>query len=256
MRISQWPRIFTYSAGTLLLASSVGLFLSLWAGAGLIHPCEPLTGLNWAEFLRLLGGLELAVAMVCLFGKQVNWQTGLVLWLALIFAAYLSGLWWIGCHGGLTGYMLDFATALAISAKTTQCLFDDLFVYLLTGSLLAAVAVWRQPPSFNPPVTPRDTPLVECGDNLVSHKPSAATWVRTLKISCGTCGGHIEFPTRLFGAEVACPHCQARITLAKPAPLKMTCPGCSVHLEFPSHARGQNVLCPQCQLAVTLNITA
>src|ERR1035441_5498777 len=43
------------------------------------------------------------------------------------------------------------------------------------------------------------------------------SFMKHLKNTCPHCGGGIEFPPNGVGEWIACPHCQERIQLAKPA---------------------------------------
>jgi hypothetical protein len=44
----------------------------------------------------------------------------------------------------------------------------------------------------------------------------ATVLVRSLKISCTACGGHVEFPTNILGEKIPCPHCAKTVTLSNP----------------------------------------
>lgn len=40
--------------------------------------------------------------------------------------------------------------------------------------------------------------------------------MKTYKIACHACGGHIEFPDTLSGQIINCPHCSLSVALAVP----------------------------------------
>jgi len=76
--------------------------------------------------------------------------------------------------------------------------------------------------------------------------------IESIKMSCHSCGVHIEFAIQYIGQKIPCPHCQTTITLQKPENLKMSCFFCKEHIEFPSHATGQKIPCPHCAKTITL----
>ncbi len=230
MKTASLPQTFIYSAGTLLLAAALGMFFSIEAGRGLIHPHEPLSGISLPAFFCIVGGLELAVALICLFGQNALLQTSLVLWLAINLAVYQAGLWWMGIIGGFKGCLGDVSAAFGVSAGTADLLLKALVLYLLTGSLFSLLWSWKTKLSAKTP------------DSADSH----------LKISCPSCGGHIRFASQNLGQKIPCPHCQKETILRKPGLLKMSCYFCKEHIEFPSHAIGHKMRCPHCKNDITL----
>jgi hypothetical protein len=230
MKTASLPRLFGYSAGVLLLAAALVLFISVWAGTRLIHPHEPLFGMSLPGFFCIVGGFELAVATICLFGQNTFLQAVLVLWLAMNFAAYQAGLWWMGVNGGYKGYLGDVSAAFGISAGTADMLLKILVLYLLVGSLFSFLWPWIKRES------------TESQGNTDGY----------MKTSCPACGGHIQFAAQNVGQKISCPHCQKETTLRMPGLLKMSCYFCKEHIEFPSHAIGHKMRCPHCKNDITL----
>lgn len=230
MKTTSLPRLFIYSAGVLLLAAVLGMFFSIEAGRGLIHPHEPLSGINLPVFFSIVGGLELAVALICLFGQNALLQTSLVLWLAINLGVYQGGLWWLGISGGFKGYLGGVSGAFGISVGIADLILKILVLYLLTGSLFSLLWSWAK----KPPAEPQDN--VD-GD---------------LKTVCPSCGGHIRFASQNLGQKIPCPHCQKETILRKSGLLKMSCYFCKEHIEFPSHAIGHKMRCPHCKNDITL----
>src|SRR5208283_609329 len=113
-------RLFAYSAGALLLAAAMGMFISIIAGAGLVHLHDPLFRIPMPRFFWIIGGFELLIALICLFGKQtsLSFQVTLVFLLALNFTVYQVSLWWIGENGGFKDYLGDLSIAFGISCST------------------------------------------------------------------------------------------------------------------------------------------
>ncbi len=220
-------RLFTDSAGTLFLAAGVALFMSTGASAGFVQPRDPLLGISMPMVFWIVGVVELSIGMVCLFGDQAWLKLNLVLWFALNFCAYQFGLFWVAGPRSFNGYWSNLADAFGISSVVINLILKIAFLYLLTGSFALVVWSWLQ------------KPVLEKGDDL--------------KVSCPACGVHIQFPAKNLGQKIACPHCQAAVTLRKPESLmKMTCVLCGEHIEFPAHALGQKIQCPHCAKTITL----
>src|ERR1035437_10408835 len=84
-------RLFTDSAGALLLALAVAMFISNRANARFTLPHDPLLMISMRTTFWIMGAIELVVALVCLFGKQLRFKAVLVLWLAVNLFAYQIG---------------------------------------------------------------------------------------------------------------------------------------------------------------------
>ena len=230
MKTASLPRLFTYSAGALLLAAALGLFISVWSGSGLSHPHDPLFGMSQPEFFWIVGGLEFIIALICIFGKRVFLQANLVLWLAMNFVVYQAGLWMMDVSGGFNGYLGDVGATFGIPVSLADLMLKILVAYLLSGGLLALLCTWIKQESG------------ESQGDTEGH----------LKTSCSACGGHIQFATQNVGQMISCPHCQKAFTLRKPDLLKMSCFFCKEHIEFPYHAIGEKMPCPHCNMDITL----
>jgi hypothetical protein len=230
MQTSNLPRLFTYSTGALLLAAALGMFISVCVGIGRIHPHDPLFTIPITNLFWIIGGLELLIALICLFGKQVILQVALVFWLAMNFIVYQIGLWLTGISGGFKGYLGDMSAAFGISCGTADMMLKTMVLYLFTGSSLSLLWLWTKK---------------ESGD-------ARSNTNGCLKTCCPACGGHITFPSQNLGQKIPCPHCQMTITLRKPENLKMACFFCKGHIEFPVHAIGEKIPCPHCNMDITL----
>jgi uncharacterized paraquat-inducible protein A len=99
-------------------------------------------------------------------------------------------------------------------------------------------------------ITLCNPPLVAATPGRIERRQEAL--VRTLKIACTKCGGHIEFSTNFFGERIPCPHCQTSIILQKAEIFKMSCLSCDGRIAFPSHAIGERIPCPHCNVDITL----
>jgi hypothetical protein len=225
-----WVHLFIRWAGALLLALAlVNLIQAGTSGPSLIV-LDPLLGIPLRLAVLAVGGLELVVALICLFGRQAGLQSGLIAWLATNFAVYRAGLLWQGCHTqwGCLGNPLD---RLRLLPSLADHGLYFLLACLLLGGYAALVWLW-----FGEPASVRN-------------------WkerIEGLKMSCPACGVHIKFALQYLGQKIPCPHCRANITLRKPDRLKMSCYFCQEHIEFPTHAIGEKMPCPHCKMDITL----
>jgi DNA-directed RNA polymerase subunit RPC12/RpoP len=223
-------KLFTSSAGALLLFLATTLFIGNATNASLISPRDPLLMISIRNTFWIIGVLELGVALVCFFGKRDGLKAALVLWLVLNLCVYQIGLAWSAGGRAPIGFLGNLANAFGMSLSATYLLLKTGFLYLLAGS--AASLFW----------------------NWVLER---RRWANpSLKMSCAQCGGHVEFFLRNLGQKVPCPHCQTAITLRKPDNLKMSCFFCQEHIEYPAHAIGEKLKCPHCHKDITLKETA
>jgi DNA-directed RNA polymerase subunit RPC12/RpoP len=242
---TNWIKPFIYSAGGILLAAALIRFL-IAAGH---HPAlalpEPLLGIPLRYALLAVGTLELIVAGICLFGKNARLQAAWLAWLGTNFVVFQIGLVWMHVHPQTTclGSLTD---PLDLARGFTGEIMTFLPFYVLLGSFAALMAPWLAKQKVGQASSLSKAASAAC------PSPATPAYARFLKISCTACGGHIEFPTNLFGGQIPCPHCQSVITLQKAASIKMACPACGGHLEFPDHAQGQQIPCPHCQTQITL----
>lgn len=218
---------FTNSAGVLLTAAGVAMFISNGANAGFVPPHDPLFEISMPVMFWIVGSIGLGVGMVCLFGKLASVKLSLVLWFALNFCAYWLGLVWIAGPHSFDGYWGGLADSFGISPLTLNLILEMACLYLLAGS--SALLAWSR--------------LRQITEQKAGY----------LKIPCPSCGGKIKFPPADMGRQIPCPHCQVILTLRKPEDMmKMVCVLCGGHVEFPAHALGQKIPCPHCAKTITL----
>ena len=99
--------------------------------------------IEFHDLLRVVGGLELVVALVCFFSKRVYLQAGLVAWLTTNFVMYRLGLLWVGYHKPCPclGNLTDM---LHISSQTADTAMKIILAYLLIGSYATLFWLWRR----------------------------------------------------------------------------------------------------------------
>jgi len=186
---------------------------------------EPMLGIPIRYAVLLIGGLELTVALICLFGKPTGLQIGWVAWLTSNFIVYRVSLFTMHCHPQSTciGSLTD---PLKLSRGISGWMMTLTPLYLLSGSYAAVSWLW-----------------------LENRRAKAAKFIR---MSCPACGVHIQFAVRNLGQKIPCPHCQKTVSLRQPELLRMSCFFCQGHIEFPAHAIGEKMPCPHCNMDITL----
>lgn len=224
-------QLFIRLAGALLLAMAAVNLISVGIFKPSLLVFDPLLGIPFRYSTLTVGGLELLVGLVCLFGKEAGLQVGLIAWLITNFAVYRVGLFWQGCHT-LWGSLNNPLDTLYLLSGATNQGFYIILASLLLGSYVALIWLWGGKSS---------TP---------NHLKRTAT--ESLEISCPFCGVLIKFAPQSLFQRVSCPQCQKTITLRKPTFLKMACTFCHEHIEFPSHAIGAKIPCPHCKMDITL----
>ena len=187
---------------------------------------EPMLGFPLRYTVLIVGGFELVVALICLFGKQVGFQMCWLAWLATNFFVYRIGLYWMHSHpqASCIGSLTD---PLHLAPGISGIIIGIIPFYLLLGSYAGVIWLWLQ-------------------------EGRTGQAVEMLKMSCPSCGIHIKFASQNLGQKISCPKCQKSITLRKPDLLKIACFFCQEHIEFPSHAIGEKMPCPHCNMDITL----
>ena len=233
---TRWIKPFLCSAGAILLGAAAIRFAIAAGSAKTLDLPEPMLGFPIRYAALAVGGFELLIALVCLFGKQVGLQTACLAWLATNFIAYWVCLLAMHCHPQATciGSLTD---PLRLSRGTIGSIMALLPLYLLLGSYAALPCLWFGKPE---PVG-----ATERGGSGCSPSPE-------LKMPCPGCGTHIQFPAEYAGCRTQCPICQRTMVLRLPENLRMSCPSCQQHIEFPAHAVGQRIPCPHCNMGIIL----
>jgi hypothetical protein len=220
---------FIYSSGGILLAAALVRFVIAAGSAPMLAMPEPLLGLPIRYAVLLVGGVELVVALICLFGRRRGLQLGLLVLATVIYLVYWIAIFMMRRHPQTTciGSLTD---PLQFARGTPGIVIGLLPFYLLLGSCAAIIWLWWAGRRAGKPVT--------------------------LKMSCPSCGIHIKFARQNLGQMIPCPKCKKTIALRKPDLLKMACFFCQEHIEFPPHAIGEKIPCPHCKMDITLKETA
>jgi hypothetical protein len=219
-------KLFIHAAGGLLLAAAMQRFIIAAGSAPVLSLPDFFFFIPLRDAVLLVGGLELATALVCLYGRRVGFQLGLLAWMATNFAVYRLGLVAMAQHpqGTCIGSLTD---PLHFARGITGYIMELIPFCLLIGSYAGGIWFWLH-----------DRRLREAAE--------------LLKMACPACGVHLKFSRQNVGQKTVCPHCEIAITLRKPDFLKMACFFCKEHIEFPAHATGEKLPCPHCGRDITL----
>jgi hypothetical protein len=136
-------RLFYCSAAMVLLVTAAAKFISSAGHAKILLERDPVTGFQFRDLFRIVGGIEIAVAVVCIFSKRICLSAGLMAWLATSFLAYRTCLVWIGYHWPCSclGNLTD---ALHIPPQTADTVMKIILAYLLIGSYATLFWLWKQ----------------------------------------------------------------------------------------------------------------
>jgi hypothetical protein len=134
---------FLYSAAVVLLLTAAAKFVSSFGHGTILQTRDPLTGFQFQDLFRMVGGIEVAVALVCIFSKRTWLPAGLVAWLATGFLAYRIGLVAVGYHRPCS-CMGNLTDALHIPPQTADTAMKIILAYLLIGSYASLFWLWRQ----------------------------------------------------------------------------------------------------------------
>src|SRR6202007_3241282 len=108
----------TYFSGALLLALALSLFLvNHTSPVYIVWPGDPVFSMPLRHFFWIIGGLMLAVSVVCIFDDHPIPQMSALACLATIFAVYQVGVYLKGFHS-LSGYLGGFPRTFGASTHS------------------------------------------------------------------------------------------------------------------------------------------
>jgi hypothetical protein len=136
-------RWFLYSAAVVLFLTAAAKYISSFGHGTILQARDPLIGLQFQDLFRIIGGIETAVALVCIFSRRIWLAEGLVAWLATSFLAYRIGLVAVGYHRPCS-CMGNLTDALHIPPQTADTAMKIILAYLLIGSYASLFWLWRQ----------------------------------------------------------------------------------------------------------------
>ena len=137
-------RLFIWSAGALFFITGMAKLVSAIGSADVLRMRDPILAIPFRYLFVLAGGLELAIAFFCVFGRRMELQVGSIAWLATVFLVYRLGLWLIDYHKGCSclGNLME---VLHISQEMAGQIMRGVLVYLLVGSYVLLVwLLWHR----------------------------------------------------------------------------------------------------------------
>ncbi len=131
------------SAGLILGITGIAKVWSSLGNSKFLALVDPIIGIKFGQLMLMVGMVEIAIALICFFGKRQSLALGLEAWLSTNFVVYRLGLLWIGwkkpcsCLGNLTD-------ALHISPQTADNIMKVVLAYLLFGSYGLLIWQWKR----------------------------------------------------------------------------------------------------------------
>src|SRR6187397_2652616 len=104
----KWVQNFICCAGVVLLVAALFRFVIAAGNAPALAMPDPMFGIPLRDSVWIVGVLELAVALLCLFGRNTSLQIACLTWLVTNFFVICISAFWMGLHpqgtciGGLT----------------------------------------------------------------------------------------------------------------------------------------------------------
>lgn len=136
-------QFYIVSVGVLLFLIGFIKLIGSFASSRVFLTSDPIFGILYRDTLRIVGAFEVGIALVCILGRHIGLQIGLVAWLATNFVLYRLGLVLIGYHKPCSclGNLTD---ALHISPQVADNIMKVVLAYLLIGSYGLLFRQWKQ----------------------------------------------------------------------------------------------------------------
>jgi hypothetical protein len=134
---------FLYSACFLLLTTALAKLISSLGKSHILALPDPIFIIPFRWMFCIGGIVEMAVAYVCFFSKNIGLRAALVAVLSTNFVLYRLGLWLVGWHRPCPclGSLTD---ALRISSQNADAIMKIILAYLLFGSYTILFWRWQQ----------------------------------------------------------------------------------------------------------------
>ncbi len=90
----------------------------VWSASGnskFLSLVNPIIGIKFGHLFLMVGMVEIAIALICFFGKRQSLALGLVAWLSTNFVVYRLGPWWL--HWNNHAVVLATSRTLSISLR-------------------------------------------------------------------------------------------------------------------------------------------
>jgi len=134
---------FLWGCAMVLTIAACAKLVSSFGVAGILQYPDPVFSIPFQDVMRVVGTIELIVALICLFNKSIWLRAGLVAWLATNFLLYRLAVFLVGyrkpcsCLGNLTD-------ALHIKPQIFDTAMKIILAYLLIGSYATLFWLWKE----------------------------------------------------------------------------------------------------------------
>jgi hypothetical protein len=141
--IPNWMSWLVYTFAAILVVTGLAKVWTAFSHTKLLTVIDPVLGVQFGHLMLAVGGLEIAIAGVCVFRKLHTLSLALVAWLGTLFCVYRIGFVLMDWHRpcGCLGNLTD---ALRISPQTADTTMKIILAYLLVGSFGSLIWIWRQ----------------------------------------------------------------------------------------------------------------
>ena len=135
--------VYFRSSAILVLLVGIAKIISGLGDAKVLGLPDPIFGVSFRHLFCFVGSIECFIGLNCFRKLNMYVKAFSLAWLATCYAVYRIGLAWVGyfkpcnCLGTLTD-------VLQISPETADNLMKCMFAYLLIGSYLSLIYIWRQ----------------------------------------------------------------------------------------------------------------
>ena len=137
--------IFLYvkTSAVILFITGILKIFSAFGQSKILNQQDPVLGVPFYLLMFSSGSLELVVALYCYYNRcSLSGKLASLLWLSILFFIYRLGLFsshWEN-HCPCLGNLSDM---LHISPKTSNTILKYILGYLLAGSCISLLAIWR-----------------------------------------------------------------------------------------------------------------
>jgi hypothetical protein len=155
---SKFLKSFNTSAGFIFLAMAIAHFIGN-QGEATIQPPDPIFDVSSRYLFWILAGVEMLVAIVCLFTKLTSLKTLSIFWLTSNLLIYRLFLYYFGVHS-VRAYYSTMAYSFGVSVDTTNVLMALLTAYIWLGSGLSLFML-RKKSNRNETAAQAETSIVQ-----------------------------------------------------------------------------------------------
>lgn len=136
-------KVFVRFAAIVLLLTAIAKIASSLSDGAILQTRDPITQLKFGWLFRVVGVLEVMVALYGFFGKKTWMSVGILAWLATSFLSYRISLVAVGYHKPCS-CLGSFTDSLHIPQQIADTAMKGVLAFLLIGSYTSLIWLWRQ----------------------------------------------------------------------------------------------------------------